>query len=350
MKNTFLIIFAIIYFFKGNAYPQVVEEWISRYNSPGNDEEIATALAVDNLGNVYVTGYSFILGPWHDYTTIKYDSDGDTVWVRRYNGTGNNKDYALAIAIDIAGNVYVTGESFGAGPGEDYATVKYNSLGEQQWAARYNGPGNHWDRANAITVDDLGNVYVTGESYGYGYDYATIKYNSNGDTVWVRRYHGGSGEDFGEDIAVDESGNVYVTGYTDGLGTYTDYTTVKYDSSGNQLWVSTYDGPSSGPDFARSLALDDSGNVYVTGTSRDSSNIEDFTTIKYSTNGVETWVARYNSPESLWDYGEDIVVDNSGNIYATGFGYSQNSDRDAITIKYNSNGDIRTKIISTHLN
>jgi uncharacterized delta-60 repeat protein len=339
MIRTFLAVFTLIYSFIGSAFPQVVEGWVSRYNASGNNEDIATSLALDNYGNVYVTGYSFISGPWHDYATIKYDSNGDTVWVRRYNGTGNNTDLALAIAVDAAGNVYVTGESIGAGPGEDYATVKYNSVGDQQWVARYNGPGNYWDRARAIKVDDSGYVYVTGDSYGNGYDFATIKYDSNGDTVWLRRYDGGNGQDFSRDLVLDDSGNVYVTGYIDGLGTFTDYATIKYSSSGNLLWESTYDGLGSGPDFAVALALDTSRNVYVTGTSRDSSNIEDLTTIKYNSDGEEIWVARYDAPESLWDVGYDIAVDDVGNVYVTGQSYSIGTDRDCITIKYNSDGD-----------
>ena len=230
MLKKLLILFVWIYLFMGSAFTQVTEEWVARYNGPDSDEDNATALTIDNSGNVYVTGYSFVSGPRHDYTTIKYDSNGDTVWVRRYNGPGNNTDLALAIAVDISGNAYVTGESIGSGPGEDYATVKYNSLGEKQWDARYNGPGNYWDRARAITVDDSGYVYVTGDSYGFGFDYATFKYKSNGDTVWLRRYHGGNGEDFCRDIAVDDSGNVFVTGYCDGPGTYTDYVTIKYNS------------------------------------------------------------------------------------------------------------------------
>jgi len=100
-------------------------------------------------------------------------------WVARYNGPGNGWDAARAIALDNSGNIYVTGESWGSGTEYDYATVKYDSSGVEQWVARYNGPGNWWDNAYAIDLDNLGNVYVTGRSMGSGtyYDYATIKYS-----------------------------------------------------------------------------------------------------------------------------------------------------------------------------
>ncbi len=87
-------------------------------------------------------------------------------------------DYAYAIALDNLGNIYVTGVSWGSGTDYDYATVKYDSSGVEQWVERYNGPGNGSDVARAIALDNSGNIYVTGVSWGSGtdYDYATIKY------------------------------------------------------------------------------------------------------------------------------------------------------------------------------
>jgi hypothetical protein len=133
-------------------------------------------LVADNLEEV--TGGSIGSSGTYDYATIKYDAAGVTQWVARYNGPGNLDDFATAIAIDGSANVYVTGDSVGSGTFYDYATIKYNASGAEQWVARYNGPGNLDDDARAIAVDVSSNVYVTGESSGSGtnYDYATIKY------------------------------------------------------------------------------------------------------------------------------------------------------------------------------
>jgi hypothetical protein len=113
-----------------------------------------------------------------DYSTVKYDSSGQQQWVARYNEpSANNYDIAEAIALDSTANVYVTGASYAIGTTNDYATVKYNPDGQEQWVARYDGGSE--DHAQAIAVDDLGSVYVTGYSYPAGGsepDYATVKY------------------------------------------------------------------------------------------------------------------------------------------------------------------------------
>ena len=116
------------------------QEWVSIYNGPGNNYDEAHSIAVDGLGNVYVTGASKTGtgAGTEDFTTIKYDVAGVEQWVSRYNGPGNGYDEAFDIAVDDSGNVYVTGFSLGIGTGYDYATVKYNSAGVQQWASRYN--------------------------------------------------------------------------------------------------------------------------------------------------------------------------------------------------------------------
>src|SRR5262249_23549763 len=128
--------------------------------------------------NVYVTGESAAsdVGPFN-YATVKYNSDGQEQWAARYDGPGNGDDEATGIALDRSGNVYVTGSSAGL-VDTDYATVNYDSSGQERWVARYEGLGNGDDIARAIVVDSLANVYVTGGSHLPLSDYATIKYVS----------------------------------------------------------------------------------------------------------------------------------------------------------------------------
>src|SRR5262249_4417290 len=134
------------------------------------------------------------------------------------------------------------------------------------WIARYHGPGNGDDELSAIAVDGQGNVYVTGSSYGIdtAFDYATIKYNAQGNQVWEARYNGpGNRNDWARALAVDSQGNAYVTGSSEGVGSLTEYATIKYNPAGKEVWVARYRGHDLGPSEAAALAIDAQGNVYV---------------------------------------------------------------------------------------
>jgi predicted house-cleaning NTP pyrophosphatase (Maf/HAM1 superfamily) len=309
-----------------------VRLWVQRYDGPGNGSDSATAVAVDASGNVYVTGGSS--GDADDYATLKYAASGDELWVARYDGPGNRRDVATALALDRAGNVYVTGTSFGSST-DDYATLKYTASGDELWVGRYNGSGSGDDSAAAVAVDACGNVYVTGQSGG---SYATIKYDADGNPLWVTRF----GNGVARALVVDSSGNVYVTGSSAASGASANYATVKYDTDGNQLWVARYNGPGNGEDNARALALDASGNVYVTGESDGVPGLTvnyDYATVKYDAEGNEVWVARYNGPGNSSDSATALALDGSGNVYVTGSSVGIGTGSDYATIQYDTGGN-----------
>ena len=316
-------------------------QWLQTYNGPGDSADFGNSIAVDGLGNVYVTGSSFGSGSNSDYVTIKYNSAGVQQWVQRYNGTGNSSDNAYAIFIDGSLNVYVTGTSLESGNNYDGATIKYNSAGVQQWVQRYSGPGNSTDSPSSITADSSGNVFIAGYSIGIGtsLDCLTIKYNSAGVQQWEQRHNGpGNSADNINSLAVDDSGNVYIAGFRGGSGTGNDCITIKYNTSGVQQWLQTYNGPGNSNDNARSLALDASGNVYITGYSAGVSSGADYTTIKYNSSGVQQWLQTYNGPGNSDEDAYSLVLDALGNVYITGYSPGSGTDVDYATIKYNSQG------------
>ena len=322
--------------------------WVAFYNGPGisNNDDWAYSLAVDNGSNVYVTGRSYGNGTGFDYATIKYDASGNQLWVARYNRQGNGGDEASSLAVDNNGNVYVTGWSTNSGTNSDYVTIKYDTFGNQLWVAFYNGPGNYIDKANSLALDEGGNVYVTGESaesqiYPYNYDYATIKYDTSGNQLWVSFYYGlVNGNDHATSLTVDDNGNSCVTGWSLGSGSSSnyDYATIKYHTNGNSFWEARYNGPGNDTDHATSLAMDSDGNVYVTGWSSGSGTSIDYATIKYNVFGNQLWVARYNGPGSGSDYAYSLDIDSNGNIYVTGESLGSGTSIDYATIKYNSSG------------
>ncbi len=326
------------------------EQWVARYEDPsGNYLQVyPAAVALDSSGNVYVTGYAYDQDYVGFYATVKYDNDGNELWVAEYFSEENYTSYAYAMAVDSSGNVYVTGKSYGGlnsegiNTGYDYVTVKYDTDGNELWVARY-APGWSDDTPKAVTVDDLGNVYVTGTSKiwssGNDYDYATVKYDTDGNELWAARYNGtGNGNDGAYRIALDSAGNTFITGWSQGDGTNYDCTTVKYDQGGNEMWVARYDGPVSGHDQGYALVVDDAGDVCVGGYSAGDGTGDDYLTIKYDEHGTELWVARYNgaSPSGT-DLVWDLVLDSSKNVYVAG--YTNGSINDNAVVKYDQDGN-----------
>ena len=308
--------------------------WVAKYSGFPNRDNQINAIAIDDSNNVIVTGSSEGINTGYDFATVKYNSSGIQKWVTRYSRAGNHRDAAYAISLDRLGNVYVTGQSFETQTNEDIATIKYNSSGVQQWVARYDGNTHTFDKPESITVDNLNNIYITGESDG---DFCTIKYNSSGVQQWVENYDGiVSGNDFGHVVRVDNIGNVYVSGTSTGSMQYFDYATVKYDSSGKELWVRRYEGSAHFMDNVQAMTIDGIGNVYLTGNGTETGQGYNFTTIKYDTYGNQRWIAQYD--HGLNDIAFSLDIDNSGNVYVTGESDGNGTGDDYATVKYDSNG------------
>jgi hypothetical protein len=328
--------------------------WVAKYQgATGDGGDVGKAITLDPSGNIIVSGRTYVSGRnlsgednW-DYITLKYDPNGNKLWEAQYDGPANLFDIARDVTSDSEGNVYVTGSSdslkgqeYNADPA--YATLKYDTMGNLKWVARYNGPGNDEDFADAIIVDSSKNVYVTGYSKGNGTqeDYATVAYDSQGNELWSARYNGGgNGLDKARRIALGPEGNIYVIGRSDEFSSDYDITTVAYDSKGNELWVSSYNGPENGNDGGFAIAVDILGYIYVTGESMGTGTSWDCATIKYDSKGNEIWVQRYNGPENEIDSGFVIGFDNEVNVYVAGWSAGQGTINpyqrlDYLTIKY----------------
>ncbi len=334
-----------------NASALVKQEWAARYG-PG----IPSAIAVGATGNIYVTGFSALEvyhdgDRWPDWVTIKYDNNGNELWVANYTSPDNFEDRTVALALDAAENIYVTGSSYVTSTTTEYVTIKYDTNGNQQWIARYSGPDSTGNEPSAIAVDMAGNVYVTGAGNGPdSSDYVTIKYDTNGNELWVTRYNFLT--EGAKAIALDSEGNVYVTGSSlrlgfdptdlDGYRHSNDVVTIKYDNAGNELWAVLYSRVERGfslDDHPIKIAVDGVGNIYVAGFSYDMyAARESNFIVKYDTNGNYQWDA-INYVINGYARSSDMAMDAAGNVYLAGSAYGIETGLDFITIKYNTNGD-----------
>ncbi len=340
-KYILSIFILLLYIINNQIYSQV---WVSSYNGPANGDDKSTAMTIDASGNVYIKGYSTGIGTSKDITTVKYNSLGKQQWAARYNGPGNGTDEAYAITVDAGGNIYVTGYSTGSNSDKDIIIIKYNNNGSQQWVARHTSPDEYSDEAYAITVDAVGNSYICGYQYDddKGDEIVLIKYNSSGVQQWVKDYNGTGNKDTDEAyaITIDGAGYIYITGSSEGSSTNKDFVTIKYNSSGVQQWVQRYNNsPVNETDEAYAITVDASNNIFVTGSSTSNSNGKDYVTIKYNSSGVQQWLSRYNnSSANDDDIARAIVLTNNNDIVVTGSSKSSSSPNmeDYLTIKYNS--------------
>ena len=204
------------------------------------------------------------------------------MWSTIYNsGGGNTNDFFNRVGVDNSNNIYATGSG---GYWGDYLTIKYNSGRVQQWLERYRGTEtNGQNESISLALDNQSNVYITGYvtdvGAGVNYDIGTIKYDSNGDSIWVRIFDYSGHADGGCDIKVDILGNVYVNGYT----TTSDssyMTIIKYSGSGNQQWIEYSNG--SPTNYKRSLSINNVFDVFAAGDYYVSSTNPDYTSVKYS--------------------------------------------------------------------
>jgi hypothetical protein len=283
----------------------------------GNNDDVGFNIAVDASGNAFVTGYTSSTnfditsgayqttrGAFNDAYITKLNATGTSLVYSTFLG-GDNSDTGYGIAVDASGNAYVTGETVstdfpttsgvyqtaGAGGNEAFIT-KMNSSGSALVYSTYIG-GNATDYGASIAIDGSGNAYITGRTassnfpttsgafqsiYGGGNEDSFVtKLNASGTSLVYSTYLSGNSDEIGFGLTLDGNGNAYVTGYTSSTdfpvssGAFqtsnngsVDVFVTKLNSAGTNIEYSTFIG---GSDFetGNGIALDASGNIYVTG-------------------------------------------------------------------------------------
>lgn len=345
----------------------------------GSAFDEALGIAVDGSGNAYVTGDTnstdffttsatqATKGAVIDAFVTKLNSAGTAILYSTYLG-GNGGDHGYAIAVNGAGNAYVTGnttstnfptlgafQSSNAG-GTDAFIFELNTAGNGLIFSSYMG-GSGDDDGTGITLDSSGNIYAAGytksanlltvnpiqSNNAGGYDAFVMKLNPAGNQILFSTYLGGTGDDNGTCIAVDASGNIYVAGDTNSTDLKTvnaiqpkkdagaDGFVAKLSNSGNQILYLTYLG-GNGDDALTSIAVDAAGNLYMTGstTSTNLTMVNSAQPVKSgSSDSYDVYIAKLNPSGSTFldstylggsgdEFNAAIAVDSFGNAYVTG--------------------------------
>lgn len=270
--------------------------WTARYNPPRNRDDMVNALALGGDGSVVVAGVNRVRTSNYDWATIKYSPQGKMMWLARHSGPDNTYDASEDLAVDDEGGVYVTGYITRGDEEFNFVTIKYDREGELVWLAEYNGPAGRLDRAWGLVVDEGKNVYVTGESQGAdsAMDIVTLKYDPAGKPVWERRFNGPADRaDIPCGLALDSRSNLLVAGTSRSLDGGPDYILLKYDPKGELLWKFRHNSPSDGEDKAAALAVDRDDGCLITGTSAGGPDGYDVLTLKVDAEGGLVWSARY---------------------------------------------------------
>ena len=359
-----------------------IDVWQWAKQAGGTDYDFGQDIAIDSSGNSYITGYfpgnasfgttELTSSGGIDIFVAKLDSDGNWLWAQKAGGTSDDGGYS--IAIDSSGNSYVTGyfhstASFGnitltSSGSYDIFVAKLDSNGNWLWAKKAGGTSD--DYGYSITIDFSGNSYVTGYFYSTA-SFGTTTLTSSGDCdIFVAKMDssgnwlganqaGGTGEDYGFSIAIDSSGNSYVTGYFQGIayfGTTTltssggdDIFVATLNNGGNWQWAQKAGGTS--PDYGYGIAIDSSGNSYVTGyfwgtasfgtTTLTSSGDIDIFIAKLDSSG--NWLGAKQAGGTSNDYGYGIAIDSLGNSYVTGY-FEGTASFGTTTLTSNGGNDI----------
>lgn len=313
-------------------------QWIKTYTLTGQSIHGSDVISA-NDGSVYVTGQRFVPGNPNEafILTIKYSSAGTLLWSdsRNYDGFG----FGVRVRAGNDGNIYVLGQT-GYGSGNSYlrmAVIKYSSAGAMLAMMKINHiglTGNALPRD--MELDDANNLYITGLGlFNTGnMDIMTVKLNSSFTYQWTSIYNsGGTANDQGEDIYVNPATGVcYVLGSAGSIPG--DVVTIKYLANGTQQWASVYDGIFYNNDSPAELAVDNVGNVYISGSSSNNQGAVRMFFVKYNLLGIKQWETYFNG--LLLNYARSMTIDTQGNIYLSGSFREHPGDEDFVLVKFGS--------------
>ncbi len=329
------------------AQPQVL--WTARYDGPVHGEDRCTGLVLDRAGNICLTGYSFGDSTDFDFATVKLSPAGETLWTRRYGSPLNCEDRPWCLALDSSGCFVASGGTIAnRSQGWDFQTIRYSPDGDTLWLRRTDFAFNYDDKPAALGVLPDGTIVVVGASRRRSsttsprsdWDIALVRYDLHGDTIWTRLWDGPArSDDYAAAVAIDARGNIYLVGRSTVSPTNSDIVLLKFRPDGKLAWLRTIDGPGHATDLAAAVLLDRTGRCFVTGSVTGDRSSFDYLIACFDSSGRKLWQRTYDAAGKV-DVCQAACLDPEGNLIVTGQSTGAGSSFDIATLKYSPSGQL----------
>ncbi len=310
--------------------------WSLHYASAGAENESTYALALDAAGNAYITGRAWISGHEDEFATFRLGAaDGEIDWDEVEGGEDHLDDRGLDIAVGPDGNPVSVGLLQNADGTADFMVVKYDAATGGIWWADTSfelvndATGDGW-----VEIDAAGDVIACCKTWGgsTSYDLTLIKFDGDDGTVlWSEQWTNGTAADDPADMMLDGDGHAVVVGVTAG-----DYLVAKFDNAtGDNHWHATYAGPQGWYDVATCVAEGDGGELLVAGFSDGTGTSWDVATIGLEPDyGELNWSVRHDGADSETDEGRDVCLTEQGDLLVTGYAYGSTTGMDMLLVSY----------------
>lgn len=316
-----------------------VLQWQATFNNSYDLQDYGIAVTTDHYNNIYVAATSFNDSTNdYDYNILMYDDAGSLQWQTDYNGADSKYDVPTAIALDDSGNIVVTGTSYSVADKFDFVTIKLDGSGNILWDAVYDYHSEA-DIPTSLLVLPTCRIIVTGGcgSSLFNWDIVAVRYD------WAGSYVGASadtsvgyGFDHPTTLAKDNSGHIYITGAAMNSGNY-DMVLIKLDSSLQEIWTQYFDYGNSLPDQGNDIQISSSGNIFITGYITRASGLKNGYLWGCDTSGTVFFHKEEATPDSIEAENFKLCIQPFGQILTAGW-KDGTVDKDIYISAYDENG------------
>ncbi len=299
------------------AQEPIVADWKQNIKNSLNSINKSVSLKIDKQGNCYVLGTTWLPDSAKDIILIKFNPQGEEDWRRIYDNPSHGDDIPKSMCLDNSGNIWVCGMAKTKPGNADFLVVKFTPDGIPVSDDLFDSKDHLYDCANEIVSDKQGNTYALGylTSLDSGINLMLMKYRPDGSWAWRRGYSTRQ-MDVGNKLFIDDSSNVYLCGTSNNGPNSADILVQKYNSEGFKKWQFIYDGILSKSDAGQFMSVDDSMNIYVSGFMNHSNSRADIPLLKLNRNGVLLQENHYNG--QIADCGASELFASKNFVYVTG--------------------------------